>query len=356
MKLYKEVYRHAGTTTIKETFFNKGKQTIATLDTYKDTNAGTHSAELTLCIHTGESYQLSRYSHTTETYKRFEKAGPALLATANWHNVKEAHYIKECKVEKGVVLEEHTHNIAYEEKDSVKYTYNNGRMVSEKRVLADGSIITTNYVYDSKGATLSKAVLKNDIFQSQVNYLYQNNGLLALEQTFHSHKGLKFLAAEKKYLYNTKNQVEKTTWYGRYNGQLYLYKTTEAILDKDRLTKKSAGISALEIAIGYYDLDALHQYFRENKMEGYIPYFDKDFIANNKFTPLQHTVEKLDQQGNPVETRLMNPEKPEEQLTMATYRNEYNEADGLEFVITYIQNDQNQQEENSIKKFYYRED
>ncbi|SHL36415.1 hypothetical protein SAMN05444266_10382 [Chitinophaga jiangningensis] len=351
MKLYKEVYRHAGSTTIKETFFNKDHKIAAVLDLYKA--AETSGGDLTLYAYTGESYQLTRYKQDTNTYKRFLKEGVALFTNANWYTTSEAHYQKDCKIDKGLLLEEHTHNFSYEEKHSVVYTYNKGLKVSENSILADGTDIRINYVYDNKGLLLSRSTLKNNIFQDQVNYSYLTNGQLALEQTFHSNKGQNFLAAEKKYHYNPKNQLEKTEYYGRYNGQLHLYKTEEEIRQNDLLTKKSAGIPAIDIAIGHYDLAAMHTYFRENDMEGYIAYFDQDFTAKNPITPHQHVVEKLDEQGNPVETHIMDPEKPENQLTMAAYRNEYNEAGKLEFMITYILNEQGQMEENSIKKLYY---
>lgn len=356
MKLYKEVLRHAGSTTIKETFFNDEKKTIAILDTYQNINPDSNNGELSVYDYTGESYQLIRYNQDTNTYKRFRKDGPALLATPNWHTVSEAHYIKECKYDKGLLLEENTHHIGYNEQESITYLYDKGAKITEKRVMADGTRITINYVNDSKGLSLSKATLRNDVFINQVNYTYQQDGQLLSEQTFHLYNGTKFLAAEKKYFYNSKNQLEKTAYYGRYNGQLYLYKVEEENRKDDVISKKSSGISSLDISVGYYDLAALHSYFRANNMEGYIPYFDKDFAAKGQLTLFNYSIEKLDQHGNPVETSIMHPEKPEEQLTRVTYRNEYNEDSLLEFVITYILNDGNQLEENGIKKFYYKGD
>jgi hypothetical protein len=356
MKLYKEVLRHAGSTTIKETFFDNEKKIIAILDIYQDINPDSNTTVLSVYDYTGESYQLISYNQDTNTYKRFRKDGRALLGIPNWHTASEAHYMKECKYDKGLLLEEHTHYIGYSEKESVTYIYDKGAKITEKRVMADGTRITINYVNNSGGLCLSKATLKNDIFIDQVNYTYLPGSQLSFEQTFHSYNGKTFLAAEKKYFYNSKNQLEKTAYYGRYNGQLYLYKVEEEIRKDDVISKKSSEISSLNIAVGYYDLPALHSYFRENNMEGYIPYFDKDFAANGQLTLFNYTIEKLDQHGNPVETSIMHPEKPEEQLTRATYRNEYNEASLPEFVITYILNDKNQLEENSIKKLYYKED
>ncbi|MFB6456685.1 hypothetical protein ACE38W_15540 [Chitinophaga sp. Hz27] len=356
MILYKEALRHAGTTTTKETFFNSQKKTIAILDTFRDHTVNSHSGELSVYDYSGDSYLLRKYKETTETYKRFKKEGPAVLALPDWQQVKETHYKKECKYDKGLLLEELTHNIAHDEQQSVSYQYDKGLKIVEKRVLADGTKITINYVNDSNGHLLSKSTFKNDVVTDLINYSYQENGLLSLEQTFHLHNGQRFLAAEKQYAYNAENRLEKTAYYGRYNGQLYLYKTEEEIRKDNKLTKKSAGISSLDIAIGYYDLAALHRYFKDNNMEGYIPYYDKDFAAKGLFTTFNYTVEQLDQQGNPVETHVMNPEKPELVLTRVTYRNEYNEADLMEFVITYILNDKSQLEENSIRKFYYKED
>lgn len=356
MQLYKEIFRHAGTTTIKETFFKKDKKPIAILETYQDASAGSNSGFLSVYDHTGESFRLYRYDHDTDTYKRFQKDKLKLLPTPNWHTVSEAHYIRECKYDKDLLMEEHTHYTRYNEKESVTYAYDKGAKTAETRILTDGTKVTINYVNDSTGLLLSKATIKNDVFTDQVNYSYQGNGLVSSEQTFKPYNGQKFLAAEKKYFYNAKNQLEKTEYYGRYNGQLYLYKVEEEIRKADVVTKKSSGIPELDIAIGYYDLAALHSYFRENNMEAYISYFDKDFAAKGRLTLFNYTIEKLDLHGNPVETKLMHPEKPEEQLTRVTYRNEYNEASLPEFVITYILNDKKQLEENSIKKLYYKED
>lgn len=355
MTLYKEILRHAGSTTIKETFFNKEKKHIAILETYTYVSEGSNGGVLSVYNYTGESYRLFRYDQETDTYKRFMKEGHAVLLTPGWHTEREAHYIRDCKYEKGLLMEEHTHHVRYDEKASITYTYDKGVKSSEIRTMADGTKITINYVNDSNGLLLSKSTLTNDVFTEQINYTYSGNRNVELEQTFRMHNGQKFLAAEKKYFYNPKNKLEKTEYYCRYDGHLYLYKVEEEILKDDVVSKKSSTIPEIDIAIGYYDLAALHSYFKENNMEGYISYFGKDFAAKGRLMLSAYTIETLDKHGNPVETKVMHPEKPEEQLTMVTYRNEYNEASLLEFVITYILNDNGKLEENSIRKLYYKE-
>ncbi|MBN9297539.1 MAG: hypothetical protein J0I41_11035 [Filimonas sp.] len=354
MLLYKEVLRHAGSTTIKETFFNSEKKIIAILELYQDVSPDRTGGVLSVYDYTGESYRLLRYSQDTNSYKRFRKEGPVLLLTPGWHTTSEANYSQECKYDKGLLMEKRIHNIAYNEKESTVYFYEKGAKTIEQKVMTDGSRVTINYVNDSNGVPLSKATLKDGVFTDQVNYNYQPGGLLSVEQIFKPHNGQKFAATEKRYFYNAKKQVEKTEYYGRYNGQLYLYKVEEEIRKGDTVSKKSSGMPELEMAVGYYDLAALHSYFKENNMEAYIPYYDKDFAAKSRLMQFNYAIDKLDQQGNPVETSIMNPEKPEEQLTKVAYRNEYNEDSLLEFVITYILNDKQELEENSIKKLYYK--
>jgi hypothetical protein len=183
-------------------------------------------------------------------------------------------------------------------------------------------------------------------------YVYKD-GLLLEEQQMRKYQGIQYMALQKKFFYSAQKELTKTESYGRYDSKMPLYSTEENIRAGNTLTKKSAVISNLESVIGYYNLSALHEMFRREQMDWAISLFDAKYLATAVFDGKSCTIEKYDDHGHIIESSFMHPENHAEVLAKMLYRNEYNDKDLPEFVISYRMADDGKMEETDIKKFYY---
>ncbi|MCF6404688.1 hypothetical protein L3C95_17455 [Chitinophaga filiformis] len=349
MHLSKEIHRDDHSTSTKQIFYNDKKQITGILETGKSSSG--ERGVLSVYEYTGEDYRVVKYGDETKSYAAFTAKGHAILATGNWHTVNEAFSTNEYKFEKGLPVAEHYHNIRYGTKESLSYTYQNGVKASETRVTEDGTVLKTIYTYVN-GILESKLLLNNDKFSEQIIYVYGNNHVLLEEQRVNKYKDTQYLASQKKFFYNAKKEVEKTEYYGKYDGKMILYRIEEAIREGNVLTKKEASVSSIEHVIGYYDLAALHDTLKERSMEWAIPTYDKKYADAAVFDVQSCTIEKYDDKGNVTEMKYMDPHT-RETIGSVFFRNEYNEKSQLEFTIAYRLVDGGKMEETSIKKFYW---
>ncbi|SHN36835.1 hypothetical protein [Chitinophaga sp. CF418] len=349
MRLSKEVYRDDHSSNTKQIFYNDKKQITGILETGKNDTA--EHGLLSVYEYTGENYRVVKYGHETKSYTAFKTKGHAILGASDWHTVDEAFSTREYKFENGLLVADHYHNIHHGTKESLNYTYQNGLKVSETRIREDGTVLKTNYTYQN-GILQSQLLLSNGQFSEQIIYVYGNNQALLEEQRFNKHKETQYLASEKKFFYNAKKEVEKTEYYGRYDGKMVLYRTEEAIRQGNVLTKKEASFSGIEQVIGYYDLAALHDTLKERSMEWAVPMYDKKYAEKPVFDAQSCTIEKYDDRENVTELKLVDPHTRETYWT-TFFRNEYNDKSQLEFTICYRIVDGGKMEESSIKKFYY---
>lgn len=352
MLLTKEIYRDEYSQHIKKIFYNDKQQVIGTLEVYNAN--GEEHGQLGIHEYTGENYRLVKYKNSAKAYKHFTSQGHAVLGKTGWHSIDEAYSIQDFKYENGVLVAENYRNedgATY----SHSYTYQNGVKVSETTVDVDGKVTKVNFTYQGK-RLLSRATFVNDQFSDQINYLYHQNELLAVEQKFLKHRESLYLSSEKKFFYNAKKELEKTEYYGMYDAKLYLYKVEEIIRKGNERTTKQFFIPDIEMVIGHYDLASMHDYLKRENMDWAVSVFNKQYITNAKLQMLSHTVERVDEQGNIAESKMMHPD-PEnnEELAKVLYRNEYNEQSLLEFVISYRVSGDGKAEESSIRKFYYKD-
>lgn len=348
MRLSKEVYRDDHSSNTKEIFYNDKKQITGILETGKSSE---EHGLLSVYEYTGENYRVVKYEHQTKSYAAFIANGHVILGADNWHSVTEAFSTREYKFQNGLLIAEHYHNVRYDMKESLSYTYQNGLKISETKVTENGAVLKTDYTYQN-GLLHSKLLFSNNQFSEQIIYVYGNNQVLLEEQRLCKHKDTQYMASQKKFFYNANNEVEKTEYYGRYDGKMVLYRKEEAIRHGNVLTKKEASVSAIEHMIGYYDLAALYDVLREKNMEWAIPMYDKRYAETATFDAQSCTIEKYDDKGNVTEFRHIDPHS-RETLGSMFFRNEYNEKSQLEFTICYRIVDGGKMEESSIKKFYY---
>jgi len=348
MRVFKEVYRDEHSSNTKEIFYNDKKQITGILESAK--SSGEHGF-LSVYEYTGENYRIVKYGHETKSYAAFKDKGHTILHTNNWHTVEEASTTREYKFENGLLVAEYYHNIQYGTKESLTYTYQNGVKASETRIAEDGTVLKTTYTYHN-GMLQSILTVSNGQFSEQIIYVYGNTEVLLEEQRFGKYKDTQYMASQKKFLYNAEKEVEKTEYYGRYDGKMVLYRKEEAIRQGNVLTKKEASVSAIEHMIGYYDLAALHDTLRERGMEWAIPTYDKRYAETATFDAQSCTIEKYDDNGYVTEVKYIEPHSRETVGAMF-FRNEYNEKSQLEFTISYRVVEGGKMEETSIKKFYY---
>ncbi|PSL32190.1 hypothetical protein [Chitinophaga ginsengisoli] len=349
MHLSKEIYRDDHSSNTKQIFYNDKKQVTGILETGKNSSGG-HGL-LSVYAYTGDNYRIIKYDHETKSYAAFIAKGHTILTTGNWYAVDEAFSTHEYKFENKLLVAEHYHNARHGTKESVTYTYQNGLKVSETKVTEDGTVLKTDYLYKN-GILQSKLLLSNNRFSEQIIYVYGNDEVLLEEQRFYKHKDTQYMASQKKFFYNAQKEVEKTEYYGRYDGKMVLYRREEAIRQGNTLTKKEASVSAIEHMIGYYDLAALHETLKERGMEWAIPTYDKRYAETATFDAQSCTIEKYDDKGNVTEIKYVDPHS-RETFGSAFFRNEYNEKSQLEFTISYRIVDGGKMEESSIRKFYY---
>jgi len=349
MRLSKEVYRDDHSSNTKQIFYNDKEKVAGILETGKNSSA--EHGLLSVYEYSGENYRIVKYDHETKSYAAFKAKGHAILGANDWHTAAEAFSTREYKFENKLLVAEYYHNVRYGTKESLSYTYQNGLKVSETKVTEDGAVLKTDYLYKN-GLLQSKLLLSNNQFSEQIIYVYGNNEVLLEEQRFCKHKDTQFMASQKKFFYNAQKEVEKTDYYGRYDGKMVLYRREEAIRQGNVLTKKEASASAIEHMIGYYDLAALHDTLREKGMEWAIPTYDKRYAETATFDGQSCTIEKYDDKGNVAEAKYIDPHT-RETMGAVFFRNEYNEKSQLEFTISYRIVDGGKMEETSIKKFYY---
>lgn len=352
MLLTKEIYREENFLQTKKIFYNDKQQIIGTLEISKAN--GDEHGQLSVHEYIGENYRLVKYNGKTKTYANFASRGHAVLGQTGWHSIEEAFSVQDFKYANGVLIAEN-----YRDEDgttySHTYTYQNGVKVSETTVGVDGTVTKVNYTCQGK-KLLSKATFVNDQFSDQINYLYHQNDLLSVEQKFLRHKESLYLSSEKKFFYNAKKELEKTEYYGRYDANLHLYKVDETVRKGNERTIKQFFVPEVEMVIGHYDLAAMHDYLKRENWEWAVSIFGKQYMTTVKLQTGSHTVERLDEQGNIVESKAMHPDPDNnEELAKVLYRNEYNEQSLLEFVISYRVNEEGKAEESSIRKFYYKD-
>jgi len=351
MPLTKEIYRDEYSEYKKEIFYNDKQQIIGTLDVNKVD--GDEHGELGVHEYTGENYRLIKYKNGKKAYAHFISQGHKVLDKTGWYSIEEAFSVQDFKYENGVLIA-----VDYLNEDKVKYshryTYQNGMKVSETSVSADGTVTKINFTYQGK-TMLSKATFINDQFSDQINYLYHHqHNLLSEEQKFFKHNESLYLSSEIKFFYNEKKELEKTEYYGRYDSKLHLYKIEETICKGNERTIKHFVVPDVEMVMGYYDLASMHNQLKEDNLEWAVPVFNAQYMTTAKLHRVKLTIDRVDNQDNIVETKMMHPEQDEE-IAKLIYRNEYNDKSLLEFVICYRVTEGGKTEEISIRKFYYKD-
>lgn len=340
--LVTEDYKDDSRVRTKRVFYNDKKQITSSIE--KSGEDGL----LTLYVYAGESYRVLRYRSGTATYSDY-------LASKQLTSGKEteAYYIQEYKIEKGILLSEHSYDPADGTKSSVSYTYNNnGLKTSEIKVAEDGTVTKTEFTYE--GTVLKfKLTNINNQFADLVQYLYQHQGLLSEEHKSLKYNNDQYTSLLKKYYYNDKKELERTEHYGSYDGAPVLYKKEETIRKGNTVSKKYFDVENADTVIGFFSLAAMYEQFRKDGMDWAISMFDKNYFQQNPLKETMHTIEKYDEKGNVVEYMYMHPVNKDEVMTRATYRIEYNDESLLEFVIAYRQNEDGKMEEMDIKKYYY---
>lgn len=351
MPLTKEVYRDEYSQYNKEIFYNDKQQVIGTLEMSKAN--GEEHGQLGLYEYTGQNHRLIKYKNGTKAYAHFTSQGQKVLGKTGWYSVEEAFSVQDFKYENGVLIAEN-----YLDEDNAmyshSYTYQSGVKVSETSVSVDGTVTKINFTY--QGTTmLSKATFINNQFSDQINYLYHDQDhLLSEEQKFLKHKENLYLSSEMKFFYNENKELEKTEYYGRYNSKLHLYKIEEKIRKGNEQTKQHFFVPDVETVMGYYDLASMHDQLKRDNLEWAVSIFNAQYMTAAKLQRVNLTIDRFDNQDNIVETKLMHPET-DEVMAKLIYRNEYNDNSLLEFVICYRITENGEIQENSIRKYYYKE-
>jgi len=349
MPLTKEIYRDEYSQYRIETFYNDKQQIIGTL--FVNKWDGKDLSQLGVYEYTGENYRLIKYKNGTKAYAYFTSQGPAVLGKTGWYSIEEAFSVQDFKYEEGVLVAE-----SYRDEDkatySHSYTYENGMKVSETSVSLDGTVTNSNFTYQGK-TMLSKATFINNQFSDQINYSYHHQlNLLSEEQKFLKHNESLYLSSEIKFFYNEKKELEKTEYYGRYDSKLHLYKIEETIRKGNERNMQHFFVPDVEMAMGYYDLASMHDQLKRDNLEWLVSIFDAQYMTTAKLQRVSLRIDSVDNQGNIVEMKMMNPETGEE-MAKLLYRNEYNDKSLLEFVICYRVTEDGKTEESSITKFYY---
>ncbi len=349
MPLTKEIYRDEYTQYTKEIFYNDKQQIIGTL--FLSKWDGKDHSQLGVHEYTGENYRLIKYKYGTKAYAYFISQGPTVLGKTGWYSIEEALSVQDFKYEEGVLVAENYLD-EYKATYSHSYTYQNGMKVSETSVSVDGTVTKSNFTYQGN-TMLSKATFINNQFSDQINYSYHHqHNLLSEEQKFLKHKESLYLSSEMKFFYNEKKELEKTEHYGRYDSKLYLYKTEETIRKGNKRTMQQFLVLDVEMVMGHYDLASMQDQLKLDNLEWAISIFNAQYMITAKLQRVSLRIDSVDNQGNIVEMKMMNPETGEE-MAKLLYRNEYNDKSLLEFVICYRVTEDGKTEESSITKFYY---
>lgn len=348
MRLWKEIYRDAGTIARKEIFYNKKGEIIGIFETIssEENDGGT----LQVYDYSGENLRIARYQHGTSTYNTFLSKGQELLTTANWHKLDEAWHIREEKYKDDLLIYEQSHSIRHNITTSASYEYLDGLKVAEKTVTEEGTVLRSVFTY-KQGVLESKTTFSDEKFSEQVVYIYGENKLLAEEQVIHKYKDTQYLSQQRKYFYYDDKKLLRTECYGRYDGRMILYKVDENIWEGDVVTELGSFTSNADFITGYYDMEALYAMLRDVQMEYNIPHFDKQYMDRLGLDIKTKTVKKYDHMNKEVEVSYCDVEF-NEVVNKMVYRNEYNENSLLEFVISYS-DDEGKLEERDIRKYYY---
>ncbi|GGH64593.1 hypothetical protein HNQ91_002261 [Filimonas zeae] len=350
MTLCKEIYRDDYSSTRKEIFYNEQKKIIGILESYT-TEAG-ESGYLSVYEYNGENHRIIRYQANTDTYKTFIQKGHAILKTNGWHAIKQAAHIHGFTYQHGMLVAEHSNDIEYNTKTSIHYEYNNGLKQSETRTTSDGVTLRSEFGY-RQNLLQSITHLRDNQFQEQIINVYGNGDVLLEKQKFLKHEHTQYLAHQENYFYNSHNELQKTEFRGRYDGRMCLHKTEENRWQGKALTKETALISNIDWVLGYYNMAAAYDMLRKEQADWAIAVFDKQYPEKTGFDVKTKTIEMYDKQHQLVSVESFDPYQ-NVVMAKATYRNEYNEAGQLEFVISYRVED-SKAEETGIRKFYYCE-
>lgn len=348
MTLCKETYRDGYSSTRKEIFYNDQKKIIGIWESY--TTEEGENGHLDVYEYTGENYRIIRYPIHTGTYKTFIQKGHPVFKTTGWHTVSEAAHLHEFQYEKGLLVAEHRHDLLYDTKESITCSYHDGLKVSETRTTGEGSILKSEFRYQ-QNLLQTTVTFSNNQFLEQLIYAYGNNGLLVEKQKLQMHQDTQYAAYQENYFYNSRNELQKTEFRGRYDGRMCLYKTEENKWQDNILTKEAALISNIDWVLGYYNMDAAYDMLRRQQADWAIPVFDKQYPEKTGFDVKTKTVETYDKQRQLVSIESFDPYQ-NVVMAQVTYRNEYNEAGQLEFVISYRVED-GKAAETGIRKLYY---
>jgi hypothetical protein len=343
--LVSEEYKTGTQIRSKKIHYNNKKQITSIIETNKDSGL-LQDGQLSLYVYTGDSYRLFKYKHSTTTFADYLSSTPLTSGKEN-----EAHYIGNIKTENGLLISEHHDDREEGTRSSVTYTYNNGVKVSEIKVAADGTTTKIDFTYEG-GMLKTKLTSINSQFSDMMIYTYQHN-LLSEEQKLCKHNNEQYPSLQKKFFYNTKKEIEKTEYYGRYNGGMFHYKTEETISKGNIATKKLFEVENAEMVMGRYDLAMLHSELKRDNMEWAVSMFDSKYFQTHRLQEMSCTIEKQDEKGNIIEMLLMHPINKGEIMGKVAYRNEYNDKSLLEFAISYRLTEEGKMEEMDIRKYYY---
>lgn len=350
MHLCKEIYRDDYSATRKEIFYNDQKKIIGVLETAK-TDTGEYG-NLSVYEYEGEHHRIIRYSQETKSYQTFITKGAVVLKTTNWHNIAEATHILELKYEKGLLIAEYNHDMLNNRKTSLTCSYSNGNKISETRTDEDGTIVRNEFGY-LENWLQSVLTLRNNQFLEQIIYVRGNNEILLEKQKFLMHQNTQYLAHQEVCIYNIHQELQKTEYYGKYDGRMCLYKTDENIWNGNVLTKKSELISNADWVVGHYNMDVLFSSMPQEQREWAKGIFDKQYMERTGFDVKTKTIETYDDNRQLVLVEWADPVSGKE-TPMVKYRNEYNEQAMPEFVISYKVED-DKTVETGITKYYYCE-
>ncbi|KAA2239163.1 hypothetical protein F0L74_23440 [Chitinophaga agrisoli] len=351
MLLSKQITRDEHSTFRKEIFYNDKKDILATRERTIINENGTENGMLSVYEYSGQDYRIIRFESGSESYSSFQP-GLLLAGKRDWYNIKEAHSTQECKFENGRMVADHYHNIQFDYKQLVNYTYKDGVKVAETQTKEDGSVYKSTFTYE-QGQVKTKLTLLNDQFLDLINYMYRDGQLVQEDRTL-KYKDTQFTSTSKKYFYAGK-ELTRTEYYGTYAGKFPLYKVEENIRKGNMVTSKFSMISNLEMVIGYYDLAALHEWLKKNNMEGILPFYTKDFLSTAVFDASSCQIDTFDDKGTVTEMKIMHPYDHNKEMTKMTFRNEYNDNGLLEFTLVYGQTEEGEMKEREIRKYYYRD-
>lgn len=351
---FKEVYHAAYLTQSKESVYNDQKK-VTSIFTLKKGNGqdswDTEEGFVTVYTYSGESYIITGYAGDTKSYANFIAGQHLIPGKTDWHYPAEAYSTHTFTIEKGQLIAEQYHNLKDNIKQSSQYTYENGLKTLEIKVAEDGTIRKITFIYENGLLTLKNTFVHGELIE-MIIYTYKD-GLLSGEQELRKYKDTQYIALQKKFFYDAQKKLTKTEYYGRYDAKMYLFKIEENIRKGDTLTKKSAVISILDGIVGHYDLSALCDTFGPDQRAWALTTFDPKNLDTVTFDGQNCIIEKYDDHEQMIEYAYMHPGKQTEVLAKMCYRNEYNDKDLPEFIISYRMAEDGKMEETDIKKFYY---